>query len=175
MALETEDGTGKADAESYASVAEADLYFSNRGYTLWATLTTEEREQALRRATDYMGEVYRLRWTGTRLTSTQALDWPRYLVPMVDSPGGYGVLPAYYPQDEVPVLVKSACCYLAFKASQGELAPDLDRRTTREKVDVIEVEYSDRGPQFVVYRAADNMLKPFLSGNGGSMMKVVRA
>jgi len=80
----------------------------------------------------------------------------------------------YFPSDEVPVQVKNACCYLAFKASQGELAPEIDRRTIREKVDVIEVEYSEYGPQYVTFRAADNLLAPFLRNKGGTIRNVVR-
>ena len=52
MSLVVEDGTGKADAESYISVADADTYHSNRGNTDWAALTTTEKEQLLRGATD---------------------------------------------------------------------------------------------------------------------------
>lgn len=180
MALIVEDGTGRSDAESYVSVAEADTYFSNRGYTLWATLLEAEKEQALRRSTDYIGEVYRLRWNGSRVNGTQALDWPRAFVLRDDYE--YAGLNGsqfiggqfYFPSDEVPKQVKDACCYLAFKASQGDLSPEIDRRTIREKVDVIEVEYAEYGPQYVIYRTADNLLAPFLRVKGNAVRGVIR-
>ena len=66
MSLIVEDGTGKSNAESYISVADADTYHSNRDNTDWAALTTAEKERLLRIATDYMVAVYRLRWDGYR-------------------------------------------------------------------------------------------------------------
>jgi hypothetical protein len=35
MALEVEDGTGKADAEAYADVAYVDAFYTARGVTAW--------------------------------------------------------------------------------------------------------------------------------------------
>ena len=88
MSLIVEDGTGRADAESYASVSVADAYHTARGNTAWAALaTTALKEAALRKATDYLGQTYGLRWKGYRMTTTQALDWPRELV---CRPGFYG-------------------------------------------------------------------------------------
>lgn len=50
MTIEVETGSGSATSESYASTSDVDTYQSNRGVTLWATLSTAEKEQALRRA-----------------------------------------------------------------------------------------------------------------------------
>jgi len=171
MTLTVEDGTGLVDAESFVSVANADTYHSNRGNTTWATLTTAQKEEDLRRATDYMEQVYRSRWAGIRKTTTQALSWPRYDVPLEDV--GYGY--AYYDSDSVPQIVKNACAELALKAAAGELAPDIEQRVKREKVDSLEVEYADYGSQYTQYRAIDNMLLPVLSSVGGAFRKVVRA
>lgn len=168
MTLVVEDGTAKANAESYISVTDADTYFANRGYTLWATMSTNEKEQALRRSTDYMLQVYRLKWKGSRASATQALDWPRGQVVLDDS----GIS---YPGNEVPQEVRNACAELAFKAAGGDLAPDIGQRTLREKVDVIEVEYDRYSPQFTQYRAIDNLLAPFLKDVGGAIRRVVRA
>lgn len=173
MALIVEDGTGLATAESYASVAYADTYHSDRGNTSWATLTTGVKEQSLRKATDFMEQVYRPRWAGVRVTSTQALSWPRYEVPKIDAPGG-GAWPAYYPYNAVPTEVKNACAELALKAAAGELAPDLDRPTTSETVGPISVTYAVGTRETVKYRAIDNLLAPLLAGDAMSL-KVVRA
>ncbi|HEX5539902.1 MAG TPA: DnaT-like ssDNA-binding protein [Methylophilaceae bacterium] len=181
MALIVEDGSGKADSESYISVADADLYFSNRANAAWAALATPDKEASLRKATDYMGQVYRSQWKGTRVTGTQALDWPRGFVERDDYEyqglngsvqiGGY----FYFPSDEVPVEVARACAELALKASAADLSPDIGRRTIREKVDSIEVEYSPYGAQYVTYRAIDNLLSPFIGmGGSGAFRKVIR-
>jgi hypothetical protein len=171
MSLIVEDGTGLATAESFVSVVNADTYHSNRGNATWATLTTEQKEQALRRATDYMEQVYRTRWTGYLKTTTQALGWPRTEAPLADV--GYGY--AYYSSDAVPQIVKNACAELALKAAAGELAPDVEPRVKREKVGPIETEYAEYGEQSTQFRAIDNMLLPVLSSVGGAFRKVVRS
>lgn len=76
MALEVEDGTGKANAESYVSVADADAYFTARAVPAeWAVATSAQKEGALRYATRWLDNRYA--WPGTLHLYTQALAWPR--------------------------------------------------------------------------------------------------
>ena len=75
MTLIVEDGSIVAGAESYISVADAETFLNNRGLTL--TGAESDKEAALRKATDYMVQVYRMRWQGWKVDQTQALDWPR--------------------------------------------------------------------------------------------------
>lgn len=163
MSLIVEDGTGMETAESYASVAQADARLAALGMTNWATLTTTEKEQALRRATVYMVQVYGGRWKGTRLYRIQALDWPRYGVEVE----GYAISSA-----EVPVEVVNACIDTAFKAAAGDLNPDIGRAVKREKVGPLETEYADYGSQVVQYRAIDQLLAGLLRGGGANVMLV---
>lgn len=178
MALVTEDGTGLANAESFCSVSFADTHLGNFGFTLWATMSTNEKEQALRRATHYMQQVYRLRWAGERYTLTQALDWPRAYVPRKDAPSGgmwgYSGLRQDYPYDQVPSEVQQACAKLAYKAAFGDLAPDIQQAKTRVKVGPIETEYAPGSIQYTRYREIDNLLLPFLKVGSG-MIPVSRA
>ncbi len=174
MALEVEDGTGKADAESYISAADASAYHLARGNTAWAGLASDEiREQLLRKATDYMVASYRERWDGYRVTTTQALDWPRYEVPIRDS-AIEGAYAAFYGSDSVPVAVARACAELALRAIDGDLAPDLDVPVTSEQVGPISVTYAPGARQTITFRAIDAMLSPFFKAFGG-MIKVSRA
>jgi hypothetical protein len=167
MALIVEDGTGLADAESFISVADATAYHAARGNDAWAALASDaEREKYLRRATDYMEEVYRDMWAGYRRTVTQALCWPRYMVPIKDSPGGYASLPSYYPDDSVPKLVARACAALALKAITGDLEPDLDAQVKRKSVGPLDVEYYEKPMQPKRPRAVDEMLQPFFLMDG---------
>jgi hypothetical protein len=170
MSLTVEDGSGLANAESYASVAEADAWHLARGNDIWfdSDFDNTEKEQALRRATDFMEQYYGLRYAGYRKTDTQALAWPRYEVPRADTNGGY------WSSDAVPQPVKNACMELAVKAAQGDLAPDLGRVEKRTKVGEIEVEYADDGRQSTVYRSINMMLNQFLATGGGVSMKVCR-
>jgi hypothetical protein len=174
VALIVEDGSAKADAESFISVTDADTYFTKRGNTTWAALTEAVKEANLRKATDYMEQVYRLSWAGYRHSEAQALSWPRDEVPRVDFT--YLNHLSYYDNDIVPNEVKNACAELAFRASVADLSPDIGQRVLREKVDVIEIQYAEYGPQYATYRAIDNMLAPFLAaGSSGTFRKVVRA
>jgi hypothetical protein len=173
MSLIVEDGTGKPDAESYISVADADTYFANRGNTVWAALSPTQKEQALRSATDYMVQAYELRWSGSRRTLTQALAWPRYYVPRKDIVGMYAPQQIYYDFDTVPVAVGHACAELAVRASATPLSPDLTAQVKQETVGPISVTYADGARQVPEYKAVDAMLAPYLKGMGA--VPVVRA
>jgi hypothetical protein len=175
MALIVEDGTGKSDAESYISAADAGTYHTARGNAAWAAVASDTvREQLLRKATDYMVASYRERWDGYRKTTTQALDWPRYEVPIRDS-ATEGVYAAFYSDTEVPAAVARACAELALRAIDGDLAEDLDIPVVAESIGPISVSYAEGGRrQTKVFRAVDAMLAPFFKSYGG-MLKVSRA
>lgn len=121
MALVVEDGTGKTDSESFASVANADAYFTGRtGSSTWtaSTSTTALKEQALRDATDYIEETYNTRFRGRKSEENQALSFPRaYLVDF----DGYAI-----DSDEIPTKLKRATMELAVRALGQDLQPDLD-------------------------------------------------
>lgn len=163
MSLITEDGTGLSTAESYVSVAAADTRLAALGLTNWALLITAEKEQALRRATAHIEQVYRLRWKGTRRTTTQALAWPRHSVVIDD----YTTVAS----DVVPIDVANACAELAFKAAAGDLNADLERAIVREKVGPLETEYSPHSPQSVRYRALDMALAAYLCSASAMLVR----
>lgn len=165
MALIVETGTGSVTGESFCSVSDALAYHAARGNATWATITTEQQEQALRRATDYMEAVYSQRWAGIRTTSTQALSWPRYNVIV----NGY-----FTSSSAVPKLVIAACAELALRAAAGELLSDSTQQKTRTKVDVIEVEYDKYSPASTQYLAITAMLQPYFDLASGLERKVVR-
>jgi len=176
MTLIVETGAADPGAESYASTADADAFLFARGITLWGILATVDKEAALRRATDYMQQVYRDRWYGNRSTRTQGLDWPRWLVPMKDVPGGYGSVPAYYPITCIPNEVKNACILLAFKAAAGDLAPDVQPQVASESVGSISVSYIPGARQTVRYQSIDHLLALLLrDGGSGSIAALLRA
>lgn len=181
MSLIVESGTGSATSESYCSVADASAYHTARGNAAWAALASDTvREQCLRKATDYMVQVYRLRWGGVRVSGEQALDWPRNFVIREDfqasTINGYQMLGGnyYYPNDEVPTEVKNACAELALKSASDDLLPDLTQGVVMERVDVLQIEYDKYSPQSPRYTAIDRLLAPFLSGSSVSRT-VVRA
>lgn len=173
MALTVEDGTGLPGAESYASVSEAGTYLRARGFgEAWDDMEQLDREVALRKATDFMRQVYRQRWAGARVRYEQRLDWPRYSV-VVD---GFAV-----PSNLVPVDVKQACAELALRAAQGEeLLPDQEAgnsQVKREKIGPLDTEYFENSVGAAErYQSVTAMLTPHFGATGSSgMIKVVRA
>lgn len=102
-----EDGTGKADANSYASVEYADDYFSARGVSAWEELETEQKESALIRATDFIDNIYQ--WNGKKLTVTQSLRFPRQNLRDYEGNEVTGI----------PACLKQAVCDAAVIASGG--------------------------------------------------------
>lgn len=164
MTLVVEDGTGLTDAESYCSVAAASAYLANLGDTAFSGLADDTtREQALRKATNYMEQRFRTRWKGERTTQAQALSWPRY----------DAVIDCWLqPADAVPPEVVNACALLAAKSVAEDLNADLTQQVIRERVGPIETEYSANSPQSKRYTAVEQMLAPFLKGSPASAMLV---
>lgn len=76
IALVVEDGTGKANANSYLSVEEAsDQFAGSEMEQTWTTMSSQQQEKLLRDATKWLEA--RFRFYGEALTADQALQWPR--------------------------------------------------------------------------------------------------
>jgi hypothetical protein len=176
MAIVVETGSGSATAESFASVADATTYHSNRGNAAWAALASDTvREQCLRKATDYMEQAFRTRWQGYRNTATQALSWPRsfvYLEPFIL--GAVGSYPYLVADDIVPVQVKNACAELALKAATADLLADTTQQVVSETIGPISTTYDKFSPQNTRYIAIEAMLQPYFA-RGSNSIKTVRA
>jgi hypothetical protein len=161
--LIVEDGTGKVDAESFATVAEADARLAALGMTIWNdNMSGPEKEQALRRAAEYMEQKWRLRWKGVRSFTTQALSWPRAQVVVED---------LLYPFDAVPTAIRNANIDLALPAAKGELIEDPKPVVIRQKLGPLERQYdpnSLRGPRFM---AQSLLVAPFLKMTQGTVIR----
>jgi len=80
-----DDGTPD-NADTYADLSDAAAYFNMYGEsTYWDNVDGTTQERALRKATRYLDLNFS--WYSDRLTSTQALEFPRD--PFVDSAGNY--------------------------------------------------------------------------------------
>lgn len=127
-----EDGTAKADAQSYATVAELVAFATARGITLPATEV--EQELLLLSAMDYMET---LSYRGMRYSRTQALSWPRVDV-FID-----GWL---QPFEELPPSLKAAQIQLAIDSIEnplmGTVTPTDGRVVVEEAVEgAVSVKY----------------------------------
>jgi len=105
LVLIKENGSGRADANSYASVAEGDAYHKGHLYaTAWTAATTENKEKALVFATRLVDAEFRFK--GVKASNTQALQWPRA---ECRDPDGDDDLAS----DAVPTAVVQATCEMA--------------------------------------------------------------
>jgi hypothetical protein len=117
LTLIKEDGTGKADANSYADVADADIYFDGHLYaSAWTGATADKKAAALVMATRLIDAEYQ--FNGFRAHDNQALQWPREKCPDPDASlvsvsvlGWVG--DNFVEPDLVPAAVVQAACEMA--------------------------------------------------------------
>lgn len=177
MAFTVEDGTGVANANSYAAVADADAYFADRGNAVWSAISTDaEKEQALVKATDYIETMYARRFVGEMAEIDQALSWPRE--DAVDR------LNREYTATEIPEDLKRAAYEYAVRASQGDLIRDavydangFQSLVTKEVVGPIEQEFRvpgmgiNRPDKIRSYPSADKLVTVLLRYGGGGAIR----
>lgn len=171
MALTTTPGA--ADANSYASLAEANAYHTARGNAAW-TGADAAKEAALIRATQWLDGRYGDQWPGIRWKlRAQALDWPR--VEATDRDG------TEIDYDSIPSEVVSATCEAALieLASPGALSPLVTPGTAKVLTEVKGIRWtplrasagaSDMTPTLT---AVDRALSPLIGGEG--RVRVMRA
>jgi len=117
LVIVKEDGTGKANANSYADVADGDAYFEGHLYApAWVAAAPGTKEKALVFATRLIDAQFQ--FNGTRANAGQALQWPRQDCPDPDE-GGSVVTLVWWRTDRnvapdvVPKAVVQATCEMA--------------------------------------------------------------
>ena len=117
LTLTKEDGSGLANANSYANAADGDAYHDGHLYaTAWTAAVTGSKEKALVMATRLIDGLFQ--FNGFKRISTQALQWPRRECRDPDSedgvvPGLLLVRGPFLDETKVPALVVNATCELA--------------------------------------------------------------
>lgn len=161
MALVVEDGSGLPNANSYNSVIEIRSYADARGYDL----PTEDADVDLLavQATDYV-DSFRTDFQGKKTNpSVQALQWPRTGVEIDDEP---------VDPDSLPRELKNAHAQASIEAYTTDLMANGSAFVKKEKVDVIEVEYSEPvDGSSSSFTKIDSLLGPLLK-TGGSFSLV---
>lgn len=163
MAFEVEIGDGSETANSYASVAEFQAYWDDRGFDYSPFAPDAKIEQALVKATDYIDQTNRFLFRGHPKTSEQALCFPRCY--LYDFRGQL--------IEGVPTRVKYATIEYAKRVLEGtELYPDPETDATgqlilkkREEVGPIveDTTYSESGVVTIKpFPAADSLLDEFI-------------
>lgn len=96
---------GGASANSYITRANATTYFDERlNSGAWTSASDADKDRALIQATRRLDQED---WQGVRVTTGQALDWPRYWA--TDEDG------EEYAADAIPQPIQDATCELALR------------------------------------------------------------
>jgi len=132
MDLIIEDGTGVASANSYITVQEAKDYAALRNLTL--PTVDADIEPLIIKAFDYLeGFSYK----GEPTSPPQDAEFPR---------DGLYIQGVLFDKNSIPPKLKKAQSQLTYEATQTDLLPTGDgREVIKEKVDVIEVQYAEKG------------------------------
>ena len=121
MAISLVNTVGCATANTYVDITAAQAFIDglveNDDVTAWASSTTDQKNRALFSATQ---RIDRERFLGARVTSTQALQWPRTGVRKPDTYINtyatgfpFRISTDYFAETEIPEQVKKAQVILA--------------------------------------------------------------
>lgn len=153
MALIIEDGTGVSGANSYISVAEARAFADLRNLLLPSG--DAQLEILIVKAFDYLEA---LDYKGEEANPPQDASFPRKNLYI------QGVL---FPDSQIPFKLKQAQSQLVYEAQSIDLQPTGNgKEVTKEKVDVVEVEYSEKGI---------NVARPTFTKVNGFLRDLVKA
>lgn len=158
-----EDGTQIANSNSYITIEELDEYAMARGCEI--PTTKPERTALIIKAADYT-ESFRKRYQGTKVASTQSMQFPRVGV-YVD---GFIV-----DSDVIPTDLKKAQMQAALEYIEADMLPATGQNIKSEKVDVIEIVYQDGDGSLTApsFPKVDQYLEALLSNSGlGSLLVV---
>jgi len=165
ITLVVEDGTGLANANTYATLAEANTYIAANIHAnaTWDNLDDDDKKYLLIWATRYIDQ--RTTWAGLPTTTTQALQWPRA--------GAYDRNGISVANNVLPLPVKDATCEMARYLMTDDRSVERSQDALKSvKVDVIEVDFL----QGYKLTEVPNMVRLILkglgaiaSGNGGAV------
>lgn len=167
MTIIVEDGSIVADANSYLSLADARTLATTYGFTL--PVDDTEAETALINATLYLQD-YEARIKGYRVSAEQVLMFPREYVCL----NGFELA-----NDAIPDNLKRAEVFAAADFGAGGSpwgGNDDGKSIKKEKVDVLEVEYSETGVTGGGYTIprVEAELRPLMGSDGLASFSVGR-
>ena len=162
MTFIVEDGTGKDNAESYISVADADAYITkwHGSMTAWDGLDESGKQIALRKATRYIDSFS---YMGARTFASQALSWPRVGIGLVDG--------QYYAVNVIPRKVVSGTMEAVIKYVEGEnLFPNHYGASIQSEGSTVgpladNVSYFTGKQPEKVFESINKLIRPFFSGS----------
>ena len=161
---------GAVNANSYSTLAEADLYHEQHLYaTTWTEADDDNKIIALIWATRVLDEE--VDWSGTKSTNEQSLRWPRYDVYDRD---GYALL-----NTTIPQFLKNATAELARHLLLKDRFQVMDENVAGLKsvtAGPVSVEFDTMDRIDLLPPSVLSMIKEFAkSGTGGMTIPLVRA
>lgn len=167
ITLVVEDGTGKSNANSYASIANGDAYHDAHLYaTDWTGATDATKDKALAMATRQLDEKFR--WDGTKESETNALQWPRH---GTTDRGGWAI-----DSDEIPQDLINATAELARLLIGTDRTAESDTKGYSElKVASLMMKIDKSDVPNVMSDTVTAMVSPFGSSTESGRLNLVRA
>ena len=183
LLLVKEDGSGKADANSYALAADGDAYHDGHLYaSAWTAAATGSKEKALAMATRIIDALFR--FNGCKRMGTQALQWPRRECrdPDAENVIVLGLLLIRGPfldETKVPALVVQAACELARELLEADRTDNPMGEGLRSlRIEgALKIDFDPKDKQPPVTRLVQSMLEKFgeYRGHGSGMARLVRS
>ena len=164
MALIVQDDLGTiTNADSYVSVADADIYWASHGDPDdWTGADTATKEASLRYASTWLDDSFF--WKSSLYTLTQNTGWPR--AAYYDSEGR--TIPVAVPQK-----VKDAACEMAVEWLVGNLGSTDLEGVASESVGASSVTYSGSGAKS--FSTIKLSLREYGSSGKSSVSEIFRA
>jgi len=158
MSFVAEDGTGKSDANSFVSLADADAYHADRrSAAAWDALDDDdEKKPYMIEATTWINSLDFE--NGSPISDTQALFFPAY--------GAYDRNGFMIDSDVVPQQVKDATAELAYRIRDTEVEADQERQKNRVKMGPMEVGYDPYSTLQKQYPFVLRILKGLIRDSG---------
>jgi hypothetical protein len=181
LTLIKEDGSGMANANSYANAADGDTYHEGHLYaTAWTGATSASKEAALVMATRVIDALFR--FNGFKRMATQGLQWPRRECRDPDAqngivPGLLLIRGPFLDETKVPAVVVQATCEMARELLAGDRTGDPDGAGMLQinLTGSLTAIFDTAHPRPVVPRLVRAMLAPLgsvLEGGGGEVRLV---
>jgi len=164
MILIKETGTGLANANTYALVADCDIYHEGHLYAAsWTGATTPNKEKALGLATRLIDASYQ--FNGWKTKSTQALQWPRESAVDPDRKtmafsALENVFGPYFESDTIPKALVDATCEMAREVliTDRTDSPDGEGLVQLSVVGSLSLMFDKKDRQPVISHLAQSML-----------------
>jgi len=168
MALVLIATAGAADANSYCTLVESNGYHEAHVYgASWIDAEDEQKNQALVWATRLLDE--QVDWKGDVTSLTQALRWPRFMVPDRD-----GRL--YFDSATIPIFLKHATAELARHLLAGDRTEERSIGISSVTADTVEVTFDKHDVKPILPPSVVSIVQAYgtVIGPGSGTAKLVR-